>query len=157
MAKNPLPSESTCTCSLLSESLKSAQIPRTPRVHHLLRSNYPLSEAELTDFHIVVEQSPRITQDIDQRIACVKEAINTLYTARKQAESHLADAKSLLHPIRSLPNEILHEIFTYCVPSWETDFVPISVDSLNPRFAPWTLSRVCHNWRELVISSPLLW
>ncbi|KAF9018921.1 hypothetical protein BDZ89DRAFT_1139665 [Hymenopellis radicata] len=31
------------------------------------------------------------------------------------------------------------------------------VDSLNPDVAPWTLTCVCHGWRELVISSPLLW
>ncbi|KAF8901104.1 hypothetical protein CPB85DRAFT_1324364 [Mucidula mucida] len=115
-ARNPLPSTS--------------QTPRTPRVHHLLRSNYPPCEAELTDFR----------NDIDQRIDSVKE----------QAESHLADAKSLIHPIRSLPNEILHEIFTYCVPTRDTYFIPVTVDSLDPRFAP-------HSWRELVISSPLLW
>ncbi|KAF8901101.1 hypothetical protein CPB85DRAFT_1228015, partial [Mucidula mucida] len=154
MARNPLPS--TCTCSLLSESLKSAQIPRTPRVHHLLRSNYPPCEAELTDFRNVVEQFPRIIQDIDQRIDSVKEVLKSLHAARKQAESHVADAKSLIHPIRSLPNEILHEIFTYCVPR-DADFIPVTVDSLDPRFAPWTLARVCHIWRELVISSPLLW
>ncbi len=108
----------SATCALLSGSLKLAHTPRSQRIVDLLRSRNALSEVELANFRDVEQSGPRIIQAIDQQIARrVEEVLEILYAARKQAENNLADAKSLLHPIHSLPCEILHEIFTYYVPA----------------------------------------
>ncbi|KAF8879178.1 hypothetical protein CPB85DRAFT_1205762, partial [Mucidula mucida] len=93
-------------------------------------------------------------QDLDAKIAQAKELLDNLISAREQAQSHLKEAKSPLHPMRSIPSELLLEIFSHCIPRVES---PSDTDALHPRQAPWLLTRVCHRWRELVINSPRLW
>ncbi|KAF8896714.1 hypothetical protein CPB85DRAFT_1565736 [Mucidula mucida] len=89
----------------------------------------------------------------------VKEIPDGFSGALVNAEcNHAAAPQSLLRPIHSVSNDILHEIFSYCVPNPATsNEMLVGVDSLYPHAAPWTLTCVCHEWRELVISSPLLW
>ncbi|KAF9029332.1 hypothetical protein BDZ89DRAFT_933125, partial [Hymenopellis radicata] len=120
-----------------------------------LRGNHAPLDAELGDFRLILEKSPEILQDLDQKIAQVKETLDYLVTTRHQAEEHMNDAKSLLHPIRSLPTELMSEIFSHCVPRGYVD--EGCLDSLDPRLAPWTLSHVCYRWRSLALSSPQLW
>ncbi|KAF9023962.1 hypothetical protein BDZ89DRAFT_892265, partial [Hymenopellis radicata] len=83
-----------------------------------------------------------------------RELLENLLSARQQAQSRLEDTKSLLHPMRSIPNEILAEIFGHCVLKAYSAEDP---DALNPKGAPWLLTRVCHRWRELTINLPELW
>ncbi|KAK0430507.1 hypothetical protein EV421DRAFT_1934084, partial [Armillaria borealis] len=59
--------------------------------------------------------------------------------------------RSILAPIRRLPQEVLLSIFSLCRESY------FGEDSLDPRKFPWFLGHVCHMWRDLVHSSPLLW
>ncbi|KAF9016220.1 hypothetical protein BDZ89DRAFT_1166366, partial [Hymenopellis radicata] len=109
MAESPCP-----TCTLLSLHPKDPLKKRTSRVAELLRQNHPPLDVELADFRLVVDKSPEILQDLDEKIAQARETLDHLIQARTQAELHLADAKSLLHPIRRLPNEIISEIFFHC-------------------------------------------
>ncbi|PBK91968.1 hypothetical protein ARMGADRAFT_1081379 [Armillaria gallica] len=59
--------------------------------------------------------------------------------------------RSILAPIRRLPQEVLLAIFSLCRESY------LGEDSLDPRKFPWFLGHVCHMWRDLVHSLPLLW
>ncbi|KAK7038204.1 hypothetical protein R3P38DRAFT_2904988 [Favolaschia claudopus] len=52
--------------------------------------------------------------------------------------------------ILALPLEILAEIFTHCLP--DVDFI-----TPNPSTAPLALCGVCHQWREVALSTPTLW
>ncbi|KAF8874603.1 hypothetical protein BD779DRAFT_249554 [Infundibulicybe gibba] len=49
-----------------------------------------------------------------------------------------------------LPPEVLGEIFLHCLPlrKW---------GSFSACDAPWLLTKVCRSWREVVLSTPLLW
>ncbi|KAF9029377.1 hypothetical protein BDZ89DRAFT_906349, partial [Hymenopellis radicata] len=84
-----------------------------------------------------------------------RKMLDNLVRARSQAESHLADAKSVIHPMRSLPYDVVSEIFSQCVPTWTMD--DVSTQSLDPRLAPWTLTRVCFRWRHIALLLPNLW
>ncbi|KAG1886168.1 hypothetical protein F4604DRAFT_1675824 [Suillus subluteus] len=53
-------------------------------------------------------------------------------------------------PIWRLPNEILSEIFLYCLPE-DDDLV------CGSRQAPISLTRICRRWREVAVSLPMLW
>ncbi|KAF9023255.1 hypothetical protein BDZ89DRAFT_955851, partial [Hymenopellis radicata] len=154
----PLGNTAPCpTCAFLSLQPDDPAIQRTARVEQLLRRNHPPLEAELADFRLVVEKSPDIIHDLDQKIVQAKELMDLLVRARAQAESHLADAKSLLHPMRSLPNELVAEIFSHCVRTWEIAHWRAQLNSLGPSSAPWTLASVCRRWRHLALASPHLW
>ncbi|KAF9012943.1 hypothetical protein BDZ89DRAFT_921735, partial [Hymenopellis radicata] len=91
---------------------------------------------------------------LDSKIVQARELLENLVSARQHAQSRLDDTKFLLHPMRSIPNELLIEIFHHCIPKTYHGEDP---DVVDPRGAPWLLTRVCHRWRELVIHSPQLW
>ncbi len=130
-------------------------LKQTACVEQLLCGNHAPLDVELCDFRLIMEKSPEIIQDLDQKIAQTKEMLDELVTARLRAEEHADDAKSLLHPMRSLPTEVMSEIFSHCVSRACID--ESYIDSLDPRFSLWTLSHVCHRWQSLALSSPQLW
>ncbi|TDL13968.1 hypothetical protein BD410DRAFT_683360, partial [Rickenella mellea] len=53
-------------------------------------------------------------------------------------------------PICCIPSEVALEIFKFCLPD---DIFPRP----SVRSAPLLLSRVCHTWRILAITTPRLW
>ncbi|KAF8874600.1 hypothetical protein BD779DRAFT_1565958 [Infundibulicybe gibba] len=59
-------------------------------------------------------------------------------------------AEALADPISDLPPEISGEIFLRCIP-------PSRWGSFSAHDAPWLLTKVCHSWREVALSMPLLW
>ncbi len=70
------------TCALLSLQPKEPTLKRTARVEKLLCGNHVPLNFELKDFRLVVEKSPEILQDLDQKIAQTKEMLDELVTAR---------------------------------------------------------------------------
>ncbi|KAF9034208.1 hypothetical protein BDZ89DRAFT_925755, partial [Hymenopellis radicata] len=93
-------------------------------------------------------------RDLDAKISQARELLDTLLSERTQVQSHFEDAKSLLHPMRSIPDEVLAEIFDHCMVKV---YKPKSPDALDPGGAPWLLTRVCRRWRALVVNLPQLW
>lgn len=63
-------------------------------------------------------------------------------------------------PIYRLPYDVLLDIFFLCVPlsgaGWRESLTRSS-HSLNTRNAPWSLSQVSQQWRDVSLSSRLLW
>ncbi|KAK0437677.1 hypothetical protein EV421DRAFT_1007009 [Armillaria borealis] len=144
----PLHSESTCAPSL-----------SRVRVKDLLRCNDPLLEAEKTALRSLVDGAPSTLANLDQQIVEARQTLNSLIQKRQVTESDLDDAKTLLHPIRSMPQDVLRDIFDHCVPDWEDMiFEPRQgYDSLDPRFAPWTISHVSRTRRDVSLSRSHLW
>ncbi|KAF9029364.1 hypothetical protein BDZ89DRAFT_950640, partial [Hymenopellis radicata] len=144
-----------CTnCALLFLQPNAPRWTRTARVEELLRENHPPLDVELSAFRSDIDNARAALQNLDAKIAQAEEVLNNLLSARQQAQLHLEEAKSLLHPLRSIPSELLVEIFSHCTPRVRHGE---DTDVLEPQRAPWLLTRVCHRWRELVINSPRLW
>ncbi|KAF7363823.1 F-box domain-containing protein [Mycena sanguinolenta] len=60
--------------------------------------------------------------------------------------------------VLALPNEILGEIFVYCLREPEPDGHPFGVLSkLDPNDAPLVLCAVCRRWRDIALTTPGLW
>ncbi|KAF9042013.1 hypothetical protein BDZ89DRAFT_1060058 [Hymenopellis radicata] len=112
--------------------------PRTARAEELLRCNHAPRDAEISEFRHVVQTFPVILASLDEQI-------NHLVQIRENAQCRLNDSKAILHPIRSIPADVLGEIFRHCTPH------------ARPRGSPWLLSHICHRWRTQVLSSPNLW
>ncbi|KAF9009825.1 hypothetical protein BDZ89DRAFT_923584, partial [Hymenopellis radicata] len=119
-----------------------------------LRQNHPPLDVELPAFREVVQTMPAALAALDLKIAQTRGLLDTLLSAREQALSHFEDAKALLHPMRSIPNELLAKIFSHCIMK---SYKSKDLDALDPRAAPWLLSGVCRHWRNLAINLPQLW
>ncbi|KAK0244685.1 hypothetical protein EDD85DRAFT_979476 [Armillaria nabsnona] len=119
------------------------------RIQHLLSVNEPPLEGEHATLRAMVSRGSSVLSVLDTQIAEVRAVLDVLL-----------HAKHILHPIRRLPEDILREIFSSCVPSQEdylykddTGIVPC-LDAGNSR---WTLSQTCRRWRYVALGTPRLW
>ncbi len=128
------------------------------RVLELLQTNDSPRDHEKADFATVVSDGPDIISDLDSRIARARTVLEDLIRERERVEDHLLDTKTLLHPIRRLPDDVLREIFTTCVKT-ETFFytrrIGNSLDVL--KRSQWVLSHVSRPWRAVALNTAMLW
>ncbi|KAK0487912.1 hypothetical protein IW261DRAFT_1603886 [Armillaria novae-zelandiae] len=62
-------------------------------------------------------------------------------------------AKYTPGPIAHLPGEMLMEIFNHCATSLGDIYYDPSSSVYDPSWRPWVISRVCHQWRDIVIEN----
>ncbi|SJL11557.1 uncharacterized protein ARMOST_14962 [Armillaria ostoyae] len=140
-------------------SLPDPQNFRSPRVSTLLHQNgYPETD-ERAAFESIVKNGEDVLVDLDMRIDEARQLLESLLIERRRATTHIDDAKTILHPVRALSDDILHEIFSWCVYDWD-DIVSRRCyphESLNTCHPPWTLACISRKWRDITLSSPLLW
>ncbi|KAF8961828.1 hypothetical protein BDZ97DRAFT_1663533, partial [Flammula alnicola] len=55
-----------------------------------------------------------------------------------------------LSPARSLPSDVLHEIFYHCLPTHRNLIISASE-------APILLTHICGSWRCIALDSPRIW
>ncbi|KAJ7286568.1 hypothetical protein C8J57DRAFT_1708825 [Mycena rebaudengoi] len=87
--------------------------------------------------------------EIDAEIARLESLLGPLRRERQDVQDNIDQHLAVVSPIRSLPSDILDEIFSWSVPVRlpESDFVG----------GPWILTHVCARWRNVAISLPALW
>ncbi|KAF9027719.1 hypothetical protein BDZ89DRAFT_915521, partial [Hymenopellis radicata] len=110
-----------------------------------LSVNAPPNEAEVAGLRQIVQESSAYIDALQPQIIKAQETLSALMGLQETASRRIADAKRILHPMRSLPQDILTEIFLSCTPS------PLpskpSLEHLH----------VCYRWRETALSLPRLW
>ncbi|KAJ7587983.1 hypothetical protein C8J56DRAFT_755784, partial [Mycena floridula] len=84
-----------------------------------------------------------------EKLEKLREEVKATQRNISQLERSLCQFASEISPVRSIPPEILTEIFSRCI----TERYNPSSRSAIPRI----LSQVCSSWRALAISSPALW
>ncbi|PBK89384.1 hypothetical protein ARMGADRAFT_1015533 [Armillaria gallica] len=142
-----------------------SQPKRSPRIEELLRSNKPPLDFEKQDLLEVAARDPKILDEFEEKIAATRQLLDFLVSERDQAVSNISDAKSVLHPMRRLPDDVLRSIFRTCTKSadlafnWILDVLKhkIDVESVQPNQPPWTISCVCQQWRTVAIHTGELW
>ncbi|KAG7443468.1 uncharacterized protein BT62DRAFT_935086 [Guyanagaster necrorhizus] len=129
------------------------QPKRSVRIEELLLSNKPLLEFERKEFLQTA------------KISATRQLLDFLASERNQAVSNISDAKSLSHPLRNLPDDVLRAIFRACTKSVDQAFdggyaslnPTVAVESIQPNQSPWTPSFVCQQWRAVAIHDAELW
>ncbi|KIY64856.1 hypothetical protein CYLTODRAFT_467192 [Cylindrobasidium torrendii FP15055 ss-10] len=128
--------------------------PDFPWIPRLFNSNEVPSADERRKLEDVL---PRLTNEAAQ----LEEEIAALKERHSKIMGKVHGIQSALHPQRVIPDDILREIFAFCVPwCFETpsELVPLPLESsTDASEPPWTLSQVCRNWRAVALSCPHLW
>ncbi|KAF9012172.1 hypothetical protein BDZ89DRAFT_915428, partial [Hymenopellis radicata] len=75
----------------------------------------PLLDVEISAFREIAKDARATLDDLDAKILEARELLENLLSARQRAQSRLEDIESLFHPIRSIPSELLTEIFLHCI------------------------------------------
>ncbi|KAF9026667.1 hypothetical protein BDZ89DRAFT_1039939 [Hymenopellis radicata] len=86
---------------------------------------------------------------MEEDIATGDEHIQRLERHRSRLQRDLHTLSSSMSPIRTLPRDVLLEVFTCLVLEHGS--------TSKPEAAPWVLLEVCHQWRQIALSSPSLW
>ncbi|KAJ6472780.1 hypothetical protein C8R47DRAFT_1022842, partial [Mycena vitilis] len=86
--------------------------------------------------------------EIDAQILDLQRSFLALQSERKQAQRRLNAYK---FPVLTLPPEIISEIFVRTLPIYP--HFPARRGSLSPT----TLAQICRSWREIALTTPLLW
>ncbi|KAF9038933.1 hypothetical protein BDZ89DRAFT_1157001 [Hymenopellis radicata] len=139
------------------------QSNRTARVAMLLKGNNALHDVDSADLRAFLDGAPGRLAKYDEKMELLLKDVNDLHKERDEFQCRIQEARNLLHPVRTLSDDVLGEIFAHCFPEWEalerkllseptTDY-----SSLNSSYAPWTLSQVCSRWRRVTLSTPRLW
>ncbi|PBK79445.1 hypothetical protein ARMGADRAFT_885885, partial [Armillaria gallica] len=115
-------------------------------------------ETDRVSLLATASQSSELLSVLKEKIDHARQMLNALLDGQAKVAENLRAAKTLLHPIRSIPDDVLKHIFSFCVHEvydiLEEDDVPNSLGSRKP---PWTLSQVCRSWRRVSLSTASLW
>jgi hypothetical protein len=101
-------------------------------------------ERELTRVAVLAAKN----QNLENSIAALRSE-----QARVQQEIALAQKciESYTYPVLTLPNEIVSEIFVHFLPVYP------ECPPLTGILSPISLTHICRLWREIAISTPVLW
>ncbi|PBK61356.1 hypothetical protein ARMSODRAFT_1025681 [Armillaria solidipes] len=138
--------------------LDDVPVPHPARIKELVSGNEQPLPVEKEYLGSVLRQGPSALSTLDTQISQGHEALISLQRQRKEAEAIIRDAQFILHPIRSICSEILLEIFSWCVyDAYNVKDVSKTVQCLNPRHPPWTISHVSRRWRNITLACSMLW
>jgi hypothetical protein len=82
------------------------------------------------------------------RVAEIDAEIIRLQKEREPLKDRLESYK---YPVLTLPNEIISEFFIHVIPPY-----PLRAPTTGP-FSPTALGQICHKWRDIALSTPVLW
>ncbi|KAF9063432.1 hypothetical protein BDP27DRAFT_1203349, partial [Rhodocollybia butyracea] len=112
-----------------------------------LQTNDPVLSPEEHTLRSMLHEAESMASDIDLQIVCMQASITRLSEQRAKIKQHIQAYKTVLHPIRELPFEVLQHIFRFCM----AEEHPIRQKS------PWRLGQVSRTWRFVTTKSPTLW
>ncbi|KIM75575.1 hypothetical protein PILCRDRAFT_670104 [Piloderma croceum F 1598] len=133
------------------------KLPISP-VPDLLRGDCVASSSEAQVIHDTISTARVHIAQLVGEMARLQGILDELARKRDALESYTAMHLSLVAPVRSLPTEILSEIFLRLKDA-TTLGEAIKWNSESPRLnkTPLLLGNVCSRWRTVVLSTPSLW
>ncbi|KAJ6585408.1 hypothetical protein B0H19DRAFT_926198, partial [Mycena capillaripes] len=87
---------------------------------------------------------------LDAQIDDMQAVLDQLRAKRGALKEEIGAHKALVSPMRFIPQDVLQEIFTSCLPTKHNALI-------DPRCAPLLLGFICRNWRKVAHSTPRLW
>ncbi len=125
-----------------SARLSDNEYEREETIIAILRKKRPLLDADVLWIENDIAACEEELSNVENQIA--------LLTRRKeQLERSLPRRKSLLAPVHRPPRDILVEIFRWAAHRPK--------NSLDVTKGVWPLGQVCGWWRDIVLTSPVLW
>ncbi|KAJ7597703.1 hypothetical protein C8J56DRAFT_920739 [Mycena floridula] len=122
------------------------------RVQELLKSNEPPFQQEQTTMQNHLADIRRVQQcGLEERIQAMRDATAVLQLQLEQVSEAAKIYQTLLHPVRTLPTDILREILLAASGMDQTAEVRKLAKTRD------AISQVCQEWRRTSFSYPRLW
>ncbi|KIK53321.1 hypothetical protein GYMLUDRAFT_49340 [Collybiopsis luxurians FD-317 M1] len=134
-------------------------------LHTKLRSQYGPSMLTAQEVDEIVKSCERDLEDYETEVVQLQSQILLLQQKRQHIKTYMTNARSLLSPVRRVPNEILGVIFEYACNQnliqefpWSLDDNPPPTELTSPAisFLPaLSISSTCSRWHSIAKSSNL--
>ncbi|THV06935.1 hypothetical protein K435DRAFT_848613 [Dendrothele bispora CBS 962.96] len=108
-----------------------------------------LSASQLSDIKEMIRCAEDDLEAYRAEILSLESKVKLLSIKSDLLEKHTEKVRSLLSPVRRLPNEVLGDIFSYCC---ESNFRVSSSRAHRNTFLS-----VCSRWREVGLTTPQIW
>ncbi|KAJ7615985.1 hypothetical protein FB45DRAFT_1035153 [Roridomyces roridus] len=139
------PEDKKRVIKLIAELFGNADI-RNILCHPVVKSNRPLSDITARQMGVVPSSCVSEFSELDSRI--------TVSSALDFQSNLIAGVQSPLSPVRTVPNEILGEIFVMCR---DEALNALNYSPLKVTHHPLSLSHVSTQWRAVCLSDARLW
>ncbi|PPQ70456.1 hypothetical protein CVT26_013903, partial [Gymnopilus dilepis] len=115
-----------------------------------LNTNYVPTALDRAHIRSLLEEPKAEVEQLDNEIARLQAELDVVQADHDTLEEYIQAHYDLLSPFRRLPDDILREIFLWCLPTTHNALMCSSEP-------PLLLGRVCSRWRALTFSTPRLW
>ncbi len=122
------------------------------RMDELLKSNNPPLQAEHVQLEGVIGEGHGFLAGLQERIAQTRAALEGFLDEERRVERTIEACKTIVHPIRRIPEDIIRELFLTCF-----GIEGEGKDSLDRNLVLLILSHVCRDWRSIALSTSRLW
>nr|GAT51221.1 predicted protein [Mycena chlorophos] len=119
---------------------------------HLFATNDAPNAADARVVRKILALQQTHLDSLNLGIAQLHVILRKLETERAELGKRMAVNAGLLSPLRSLPVEVLEEIFIRAVPEPGE-----RKERLFVKQSPWSIARVCRRWRAVAYGYPKLW
>jgi hypothetical protein len=166
----PLPREpvpgSCSKCGLLAdvealkESISSTVSSRLSTVvARFLSNNYPIPSKTREEIAASLEPNAWLLEKVDEAVIQLSDLLESLKTTREALADRVQRSQFVLHPLRTLPDECLSNIFLRSIAHLEDQDDELVGNALPQILTnnPWALTRVSRHWRDVAINTPKLW
>jgi hypothetical protein len=144
----------------LNEHLSSLRSSRVSAVvDQFLANNHSLPSETRDEITSSLEPNAALLEKVDEAVTQLSDLLNGLKAARDVLADRVQRSRSVLHPLRILPDECLSNIFSHYITHLEghdDDFfhgVPPQVLENDP----WALARISRHWRKVALNTPNVW
>ncbi|KAF6752196.1 hypothetical protein DFP72DRAFT_1133944 [Ephemerocybe angulata] len=117
---------------------------------HLSVSNESPEDEDLDAIQALLRQPRGEMEALSAQLLQLQAEMTEIHTRRQRLEAHIRPLRAIASPIRRLPDDILQEIFLWCLPGTH-------YPTLDPLQAPLLLTQICRRWRYVANDTRRLW
>ncbi|KAJ7121805.1 hypothetical protein C8R43DRAFT_1112177 [Mycena crocata] len=145
-------------CDACKHPLLPPDVLPTPTQIHDLREFLSSGALPLdpSQYHSQIATSTAVLAQCDIQIKGLQETLGILLADRLKLQDHVDGLRAAMSPVRSLPSEILGEIFVSFSQSQRSGNVEEELDRL-AKSDLLEVSKVCSRWHRVPLGTPRLW
>jgi hypothetical protein len=153
-------------CGLLSDlkalnkhlsSMVSARV--SAAVDKFLSNNYPIPSETREEIVSFLEPNTALLEKVDEAVIQLSDLLESLKATQDALADQIQRSRSVLHPLRILPDECLSNILSHCITHLEgqddklfRDTSPLILEA-----EPWALAGISRRWRDIALNTPNIW
>ncbi|KAJ7364909.1 hypothetical protein DFH08DRAFT_1073427 [Mycena albidolilacea] len=115
-----------------------------------LNTNYIPSDSEIVEIRTLLMDPTDELARVEARIEEMEIVLSQLKELRASLKTPIDAHRTLISPLRRIPQDVLLAIFSSCLPSEHNALI-------DPAEAPLLLGRICRHWRDVTYTTPMLW